>query len=98
MVQAEKYLFNAERKADAPETDIERERELAVRVVRPSAVVIVGHSKQLTNKKMRDDFKVLRESLKNIEVVLYDELLNRLKNQKGKIYVDPEIKLKESLD
>jgi len=27
-------------------------------------------------------------SLKNVEIVLYDELLERLKNQKKKIYVE----------
>jgi hypothetical protein len=97
LVQAEKYLFNAERKADAFEADIERERDIDVRVVRPKAVVVIGDSRQLANKKMKDDFRILRESLKNIEVVLYDELLNRLKNQRDKIHLEPEIRLKESL-
>jgi hypothetical protein len=30
---------------------------------------------------MREDFKILRGSLKNIEIILYDELLKRLELQ-----------------
>jgi len=47
---------------------------------------------------MRDDFRALRESLRNLEIVLFDDLLNRLEKQRGKIYVEPEINLRNSVD
>jgi len=90
LVQAEKYLFNAERKAPALAEDINAEKKLNVEVVKPRAILILGNTGQLKNENMRRDFRVLRMSLKNIEVVLYDELLARLKSQKDKIYIDPQ--------
>jgi hypothetical protein len=87
IVQAEKYLHNAMQNALTLADSIQRERQLAVRVIRPRAVVIIGHNDQLDTKAKKEDFRVLRMSLRNIEIVLYDELLTSLKNQKGKIYV-----------
>ncbi|HAW08714.1 MAG TPA: hypothetical protein DCW42_06035 [Bacteroidetes bacterium] len=88
ITQAEKYLYNAERKAPELKEDITRELDINVKVVRPRAVVIMGHSNQLDNEKKREDFRILRMSLKNVEIVLYDELLERLKNQRKKIYIE----------
>ena len=67
--------------------DITREKKIDVKVVRPRAVVIMGTNAQLDSLEKEEDFRVLRQSLKNIEVILYDELLERLKNQKNKIYL-----------
>ena len=86
IVQAEKYLFNAERKASNLAEDIEREQRISVKVVKPRAFLIMGHSDQLDETQKVDDFKVLRQSLKNIDIVLYDELLEGLENQKNKYY------------
>ena len=84
LVQAEKYLYNAERKASGLAEDIAREKNVSVNVVKPRAIVVMGNSAQLDNDAKKEDFRILRMSLKNIEVVLYDELLERLKNQKNK--------------
>ncbi|SRR5690554_2297761 len=86
IVQAEKYLFNAERKASNLAEDISREERISVKVVKPRAILITGHSDQLDSDEKRDDFKVLRQSLKNIDIILYDELLEGLENQKNKYY------------
>ncbi len=88
IVQAEKYLFNAEGKKDSLAKDIKREMNVNVRVVRPRAVLIIGDSRQLDNDNKKEDFRVLRTSLKNVEVILYDELLTRIKNQSKKIYIE----------
>jgi hypothetical protein len=88
LVQAEKYLYNAERKATSLAEDINRERGIDVKVVRPRAVVVLGKSEELDNNGKQEDFRILRMSLKNIEIVLYDELLERLNNQRSKIYLD----------
>lgn len=86
IVQAEKYLFNAERKASNLAEDISREERISVKVVKSRAILITGHSDQLDSDEKRDDFKVLRQSLKNIDIILYDELLEGLENQKNKYY------------
>ncbi len=93
IVQAEKYLFNAERKAPSLVEDINRERRAKVRVVRPRAVVVMGTADQLDSQDKQLDFRILRMSMKNIEVLLYDELLDRLRNQRTKIYVHPDSEL-----
>ena len=64
------------------------QRKTKVEVIRPRAFVLLGHSDQLDDDNKRRDFQVLRMSLKNVEVILYDELLKRIKNQKGKVYTD----------
>lgn len=86
IVQAEKYLFNAERKASTLAEDIQREEKISVKVVKPRAILITGHSNQLDTEEKQNDFKVLRQSLKNIDIILYDELLEGLENQKNKYY------------
>lgn len=80
IVQAEKYLHNASQNALTLAEGVRRERQLDVRVIRPRAVVIMGHSAQLDTPSKKDDFRVLRTSLRHIEIILYDELLTSLKN------------------
>ncbi|MZP30832.1 DUF4263 domain-containing protein [Heliobacterium undosum] len=86
LTQAEKYLFNAERKGANLSEDIKREKGLDVYIVKPRAIVMLGHSNQLINDNMKLDFRILRSSLKNVEILTYDELLEQLKNQLLKVY------------
>jgi hypothetical protein len=88
IVQAEKYLYNAERKASSLTEDIKRENNIEVSVIKPRAFLISGHSSQLDNEKKKEDFRILRMSLKNIDIILYDELFDRLANQRNKIYIE----------
>lgn len=88
IVQAEKYLFNAERKGSVLKEDIKSQRNVSVEVLKPRAFVLIGHESQLDTEAKKNDFRILRMSLKNIEVVLYNELLDRIKNQKDKLYID----------
>ena len=88
IVQAEKYLYHAERKATLLAEDIDAQRRRKVQVIKPRAFIILGNTKELDESNKQQDFRILRMSLKNIEIVLYDELLDRIKNQKGKIYVE----------
>jgi hypothetical protein len=95
IVQAEKYLYNSERKATNLTEDINRELGISVKIVRPRSVVIMGNSNQFDSNEKRDDFRILRMSLRNVEVILYDELLERLKNQQKKIYIESTDKKEE---
>jgi len=61
-------------------TATEEHDGLDVNIINPRAIIVAGNSKMLNSEIKRDHFKNLRESLKDIEFVLYDELLDRLKN------------------
>jgi len=82
IVQAEKYLYHSERKGNDLKADVKREKDIDLDVIRPRAFVIMGNSAQLDNSSKKEDFRILKNQFKNIEIVLYDELLERIKNQK----------------
>ena len=87
IIQAEKYLFASERKAAILSEDIKRENNENVTVVKPKAYLVIGSSSQLVNDNMKNDFRILRDSLKNVEIILYDELLERFKNLKNRTFI-----------
>lgn len=85
ITQAEKYLSNAERKGAQLAEDIKREYGISLQVNKPRAVLIMGSDAQIVGEPTQvTDFRILCSSLKNVEVVTYDELLVRLKNQRAK--------------
>ena len=89
IVQAEKYLYDIERNAVEMEKRIEKRLKkkkivIKFKIKRPRAYLIIGSSEQLDTDKKRNDFQILRRSLKNIEIVLYDELLKQLENQRNR--------------
>jgi hypothetical protein len=64
---------------------VKRKKTIDIRVVRPRGYIIAGTSKQFANKKESADFRKLGSSLKNINFILYDELLDNLKNLRSKL-------------
>lgn len=84
--QASDYLQKARENALSysktikSETETETEDGIDVSIINPRAIIVIGSNKELNTDKKKDQFKNLRESLKDIEFVLYDELLDRLKN------------------
>jgi hypothetical protein len=87
ITQAEKYLFEVESKRHVFQEDIKRQKGIEVTVIKPRAFLIIGCTEQLNSDEKKTDFRILRHSLKNIELVLYDELFERIKNQKNKIFI-----------
>lgn len=86
IAQASDYLQKAKENAVTyaktikEETATEKESGLDVHIINPKAIVVAGSQSELNTAKKQNHFKNLRESLKNIEFLLYDELLERLKN------------------
>ena len=78
IAQVENYLYQAQRHSDTLANDIRKAKGIDVNIVRPRAYIIAGVRAQLTSQKMKDDFKILSESLKNIDILLYDDLLESL--------------------
>lgn len=62
------------------ETATEGENGIKTTIVRPRGVIVAGSRSLLKGDKMNNQFKALRGELKDIEFVLYDELLERLRN------------------
>ena len=67
--------------------NIDNKNQLDVSIINPRAIIVAGSSKQLKNDAMKHQFKALRESMKDIEFLLYDEILDRLRNLLNNINV-----------
>lgn len=78
IAQTENYLHQVQRSSDMLINDIRRNKGIDVSIVRPKGYIIAGTRNQLKNNKMLDDFRILSEALKNIDILLYDDLLNNL--------------------
>lgn len=76
--QVENYLYQVQRHGESFMNDIRKNKGIEVSIVRPRGYIIAGLRDQLTTAKMLDDFRILNESLKNVDVILYDDLLANL--------------------
>ncbi len=82
IAQLEKYLFYCSENRLSIENSLKVEKDIEVKIIRPKGILVIGKSNDLKNDKMRTDFEILRASLKNIEIILYDEMYYRLSNLK----------------
>jgi hypothetical protein len=81
----ENYLHQVQRHSDALINDIRRNKGIEISIVRPKGYIVAGLRSELSTAKMKDDFRILSEALKNIDIVLYDDLLNNLESFVKKI-------------
>lgn len=90
IVQIEKYIDIVSKNSDRLRNYIRDKHGIDLNIIKPRGVVIVGSSNEfIKNRNAQNDFRLLSESLKNITVITYDDLVTRLKN---KVYI-----LKESV-
>lgn len=80
IAQAEKYVRKMTENSSTLLREIKEDSGLVVDIVKPKAIIVAGHSKYLDNDNKINDFKLLRESLKDITFILYDEFYKQLKN------------------
>ena len=85
IAQIENYIDEIVNNSDDYIRAVKRKKSIDIRVVRPRGYIIAGTSKQFANKKESADFRKLGSSLKNINFILYDELLENLKNLRSKL-------------
>ena len=83
--QIENYIDKIVSNADEYIRTIKRKKHVDIRVVRPRGYIIAGTSRGFSSKKESEDFRKLGTSLKNISFILYDELLESLKNLRSKL-------------
>lgn len=77
IIQTEKYISSVERNRYEFENKL-RKSGLGARIVRPHGYIIAGSRSQLTTEDMQEDFRVLNDSLKNVDVICFDDLLDNL--------------------
>ena len=83
--QIENYIDAVIRNADEYCRAVKRKKSVDIKVVRPRGYIVAGSSQQFGSEKEVEDFRKLGASLKNISFILYDELLERLKNLRSKL-------------
>jgi hypothetical protein len=83
--QVENYISHADRNSAQLCSEIKRQKGMEVRVIKPRGFIIAGTRSQLVNEPMEDNFRLLNNSLKNLSIILFDELLNNLKNFLSKL-------------
>lgn len=80
IIQTEKYIQMLIKQGLEVRDFIKEKYGVDVKVIRPRGFIVAGKSDQFENTKMNDDFRLLASALKNVDIVLYDELLGNLKN------------------
>jgi Domain of unknown function (DUF4263) len=83
--QIENYIDAVIRNAPEYIKTVKRRKHVDIKVVRPRGYIVAGSSAQFSSEKESDDFRKLGSSLKNISFVLYDDLLERLKNLRARL-------------
>jgi hypothetical protein len=77
IIQAEKYISSIERHRFELENKL-RKSAFEARIVRPAGFIIAGRRSELKTEEMQEDFRVLNDSLKNVDVICFDDLLDNL--------------------
>ena len=80
IAQAEKYVRKMTENSSTLIREIKEDSGLVVDIIKPKAIIVAGHSKYLDNDNKINDFKLLRESLKDITFILYDEFYKQLEH------------------
>lgn len=83
--QIENYIDLIVHNADDYIKKIKRKYKTDIKVLRPRGFIIAGSSNQLKNDKQFEDFRKLGAALKNTDFILYDQLLENLKNLRKKL-------------
>jgi len=91
IVQAEKYVYDIEKNSNSVKNKILKKigwnliSKWDIEVIKPKVYLIIWDTKQLDNEKKQKDFRILKNWLKNVEIITYDELLNTLINLRAKL-------------
>jgi|JI9StandDraft_1071089.scaffolds.fasta_scaffold53791_1 hypothetical protein len=59
---------------------IKEKEKISINIIRPRGFIIVGNSKQLEDDKKIKSFRILNDSLKNLQIILFDDLLKKLES------------------
>jgi hypothetical protein len=80
VIQLENYLDAVSRHAAEVRGYILDKYNLNLKVIRPRGIILAGDARNFPTQKQKDDLRLMSQGLKNITLVTYDELHNRLSN------------------
>lgn len=82
VMQAEKYIADLERLGCTGESEIANRIGIGkIQIRNPKAIIIMGRTAELDNDQKRSDFEIIkRKFAKVMDIVTYDDLVDRLKN------------------
>jgi len=78
--QVENYIDEINRHSFELCQKIQQKVGVSVKIVRPRGYIIAGTRAQLKDDAMAEDLRVLNDSLKNIDIIFYDDLLENLES------------------
>jgi hypothetical protein len=80
IIQVENYIANISKHADNIRSYLLDNKKINLQVLRPRGIILAGDYDVFDSQKEKDDFRLLSQSLKNITILTYSELLVRLEN------------------
>lgn len=86
IAQVEKYIYEMENNANALITNF-KEEGLELKIIRPRGFVLISRRSLLSNAKSIKNFRLLSSTLKNVQVILYDDFLEAIKTKYSLIKV-----------
>lgn len=83
--QVENYIDEIKENESGYVKAVKKKYDVDLALTRPKGYVIAGTTLLLEKKKEKEDFRRLRSSHKNVEFILFDELLENLKHIQKKL-------------
>lgn len=101
VMQLEKYLFHLNRYGEGGEAKLTQKyknqlpKGLTIKIVNPKGIIIMGRSERL-NDEQKMDFEIVKRKYQNvIDILTYDDLIQRLKFLIGNFQKRKREKIKE---
>lgn len=79
IIQVENYIEYITNNSNTLRSYIKDNFNIDLKIIRPRGFVLAGIA-NFTKQKEKDDFRLLCQSLRNISIITYDEMENRLSN------------------
>jgi len=79
IAQVENYIYNAVTHSADLILEIKRKENMDVKIIKPRGYIVAGTREQLKTQEIDEYFRLLNESLKNVRVILYDDVLDNLR-------------------
>jgi hypothetical protein len=80
IIQVENYIAHVSSHAADLRSYVLDNFEIDMKAIRPRGIILTGDTRNFEGQKIKDDFRLLREGIKNVTILTYDELLTRLQN------------------
>jgi type II secretory pathway component GspD/PulD (secretin) len=86
IMQIEKYIFYLNKWGKTGEDELSKQyasqlpKDFNIKITNPGALIIMGRNDSM-DKKQEEDFEIIKRKFKNvIDILTYDDLVNRLEN------------------